>query len=171
MGKKRIVFIIPPDQIDTMRHPGYPEGDNRSRNSFTWNLASKKGKIFQNIMKPAIIAMIHKIHAWILKTWDKDAFVYDDPRMQYLDEMMHEYIEADFDHTDRKLDYMHKAIDIGLFLVKEDIYYRARLFPMLNKLPIFEISTQEAHNLETFTKGVGTVKLDDVPFEREASTA
>ena len=164
MTKKRILFVIPDDQIDTMRHPGYPKGDNRSRNQFTWHLASKNGIVFQRVMKPAIIAMINRIHVWILKTYDADAFKYDDPRMQYLDDVLHKYIDDSFDHTTAKLDYMHKAIDIGLFIVKEDVYYRARLFPMLNKLPIFDITVTEDFNAKTFHKGATNPDIKDVPF-------
>lgn len=149
MQKKKMLFVIPPDQLDIIRNPGHPEGDNRSRsNSFTWHLNSKKGKIFQSVLKPAIIVVINKMHSWVLKSWDPEGFKYDDPRLQYLDETLHGFIDEYYDHEERKLDFMHQAVDIGLFILKEDIYYRGRIFHMLNLLPIFEIPSDEVVNMK-----------------------
>ena len=247
------VYVIPPDEIDTTRHPGYPIGDNRSRDAFTWNLASKKGKIFQRVLKPTLIKMINKIHALILRSSGKTAFVYSDKRLQYLNEILHESIRLDFDHEQRKLDFMHKAvdigifvlrgkenkylnamqpvvsktiskihswilkewdvdafvyddprmkrmhkalhkyvgkdaepfvhdvIDIGLFMSKEDIYYRARMFnalnridkavvatkgntgifPMLSKLPTFELTPEEMVNIDIATDGFDNISYSE----------
>ena len=151
------IFVIPPDQIDTMRHPEYPEGDNRSRNAFMWNLASKQGKVFQRVVKPAIIKTIGMIHSWILKSWDPEGYIYDDPRMKHLDENLHGFISEYYNHQERKLNFMHQAIDIGLFILKEDIYYRGRILHMLNQLPIFEITPAEIVNMKTFRDGVGSI--------------
>ena len=230
------IFVIPPDQIDTTRHPGYPEGDNRSRNAFTWNLASKKGKIFQGIIKPAIIKMIGVAHTLIRKSYGKNAFVYDDPRLQYLHNNLHESIRTDFDHQQRKLDFMNDAIDIGLFMLsgrsktvlnvlkpvmtktigkmhswilkswdadafiyddprlqhlhenlhncighdaemfmndaidiglfisKEDIYYRARLFRALNKINHLEITEEEINNVEMCIECQNTTNIRTLIF-------
>jgi hypothetical protein len=157
------------------RNPIYSEGNNNSRVGFTYGLRSAKGKTFQHVLKPAIIKIIDKMHKWIVGEWDSAAYEYDDPRMKVLDMNVHNYIDDTFDHEDRKLDFMHKIADIGLFLLKEDIYYRARAFDMCNKLPYFVLSTHEVENIKTFTRGIGTadqftmepvVKHDLPPIER-----
>ena len=157
--KRKLVFVIPSDKIDTMRNPGYPAGDNRTRSSFTWHVNSKKGRVFQSVLKPAIIAMIGKMHKWVLKSWDPEGFQYDDPRLQYLDENLHGFIDEYFDHEQRKLDFMNKAADIGLFLLKEDKYYCSRAFHFLNQLPIFELDSSEVVNLKHNWKEQGTINL------------
>lgn len=158
MSKK--IFVIPPDKIDTTRNPGYPVGDNRTRSSFTWHLNSKKGKVFQRVLKPAIIAMIDRMHAWVLKSWDPEGFVYDDPRLQHLSENLHDFIRVYYDHEERKLDFMHKGIDIGMFIMKEDIYYCSRIFYMLNSLPIFKLTAGEMVNIEHDWKAQGGMTVD-----------
>lgn len=158
MSKK--IFVIPPDQIDTTRNPGHPVGDNRSRsNSFTWHLDSKKGKIFQRVLKPAIIKMIGTMHSWVLKSWDPEGYKYDDLRMQKLDENLHGFITKFYDHEERKLGFMHQAVDIALFILKEDIYYRARVFHMLNQMPEFQLTPAEIVNMKWDWKENGGIDL------------
>ena len=162
-GRKVKIFQIPEDQIDNFRNPAHPVGDNRPRsNSFTHHLNSKKGKVFQGVLKPALIMMINKMHSWVLKSWDPEGFIYDDPRMQYLDTTLHEFINENFADQQRKIDFMNKAVDIGLFLLKEDIYYRARLFKLLNKLPIFKLEIKESVNMAVFGKGKSNATLNEM---------
>jgi len=139
------------------RNPAYPVGNNDSRAGFTWHLDSVKGAIFQRTVKPAIIRTVNKIHKWVVGEWDRDAFVYDDPRLQVLDDSVTEGINTLFDHQDRKLDLMHKGADVLLFMLKEDIYWRPRIFTLINKLPYFILTPQESENIDTFTKGVEVV--------------
>ena len=155
-GKLMGVTVAPYDPVDG-RNAIYPVGNNSNRIGFTRTLVSPLGKKFQGVLKPAIIATINKMHKWICGDWDKDAFVYDDPRMQILDTNLHEYIDEYFDHEQRKIDFMHKIIDICLFIAKEDIYYSARMFDMANKLPFFILTPDEIENIQTFTKGVGSI--------------
>jgi hypothetical protein len=141
------------------RNPAYPVGNNSNRNGFTYTAAHPKFKIFQNVMKPATIVAINKWHKWISAKWDKDAFVYDDPRMQCLDTKVHGLIDELFDHEQRKLDFVHKGADIMLFYMKEDSYYSGRVFALLNRLPYFVLKQCEADNINTFTEGVGSMDM------------
>lgn len=153
-GAELGVIIAAYDPVNG-KNPIY-ENNNDSRIGFTYGLQSVKGKTFQHVLKPAIIKVINKMHSWICGEWDREAYVYDDPRMKVLDDNVHTFIDSYFDHEDRKLDFMHKAADIGLFMLKEDVYYRARIFKMLNKLPYFILSNQEEDNIKVFVRGVGT---------------
>ena len=139
------------------RRPQYKSGDNSNRTNFTYGPANKKWQTMQRIVKPAVIAIINKIHKWVLTKWDKDAYVYDDSRMQVLDESTHSFINKYFDHQDRKLNFMHKGVDICLFFMKEDIYYAARIFHLLNCLPFFVLKQEEQENIATFTRGIEQV--------------
>lgn len=139
------------------RRPRYPSGDNSNRSNFTYGPKNKKWQTMQHVMKPAVIAVINKMHKWVLTKWDKDAHVYDDCRMQILDKAVHDFIDQYFDHQDRKLDFMHKGADICLFFMKEDIYYASRIFHLLNCLPFFVLKQEERENIATFTRGIDNV--------------
>ena len=141
------------------RNPAYPAGNNSNRDGFTYTAAHPKFKIFQNVMKPATIAAINKWHKWISTKWDKDAFVYDDPRMQDLDKSVHGLIDELFNHEQRKLDFMHNGADIMLFYMKEDSYYSSRIFALLNRLPFFILKQIEIDNINTFTEGVSSMDM------------
>lgn len=155
-GRKLGVTIAMYDEAKE-RRPGCPVGDNSNRTGFTYGPANKKWQTMQGIMKPAIITIINKMHKWILTKWDKDAYVYDDKRMQVLDEFAHGFVDQYFDQQGRKLDFMHKAVDIGMFILKEDIFYAARIFLMLNCMPFFILTQEEHENIAVFTKGVNEV--------------
>lgn len=136
------------------RRPQYPIGDNTSRSNFTYGVENKKWQIMHKVLKPAILVTVEKMHKWIVGEWDKDAFVYDDPRLQALDDSMSELIKELFDHKDYKLNLMNNGADILLFILKEDIYWRPRIFAFLNRLPHFILTKEEQENIEAFTKGV-----------------
>lgn len=134
----------------------------------THYLGTRNGMVFK-MFKPMITKALgailkypsekltNRVDKWAVKKWDKDSFVFDDPRMKVLSDSIHEYIDECFDHQDRKLEFMHKLADICLFMLKEDIYYRARAFDMLNKMPKFGLHEQEEENIVTFTRGVEVV--------------
>lgn len=146
--------------INKQRDPDYPLGNNQSRNKFTWHTQSTKGKIFQSIWKPAIIVMINRAHSWVLKQWDPDGYTYDDPRLQYLDKTLHEYVQGNFSKEDRKEEFMNKLIDIALFILKEDIFYRGRAFIMSNHMPFFILTPQEQLNVDTFRDKGGNITTE-----------
>lgn len=121
--------------INKERNPQYPEGDNRSRVGFTYNPSEHpKGRFFQSITKKAILAAIHFAHNAMCDKYDKDIFIYDDSRLNEIDEFMRTYISEKFKHAyPYKHDFMLQILDIVLGLAKEDIYYRARLFDVINE--------------------------------------
>lgn len=139
------------------RRPQYKVGGNSNRTNFTYGPANKKWKVMQGVMKPAIITLINKDHKWVLTKWDKDAYVYDDRRTQVLDEFAHGFVDQYFDQQNRKLDFIHKAVDIGMFILKEDIFYSSRIFLMLNNMPFFVLKQEEQENIATFTRGIEQV--------------
>lgn len=132
----------------TQRNPEYPAGDNRTRNEFIFSpYEHPKGKFFQNIKSGIMIKAINFAHSAILKGYDMDAYVYDDPRLKAQNEFFREYIQENFRHVAYKTEFMNKIVDIIMFLVKEDIYYR-RLMDMLNRRPYFELTKDEQENIE-----------------------
>ena len=140
------------------RHPAYPEGNNSSRvYAFTHYINSIKGNIFQRIMKPWIIRCVDRWHRWIIGDWDSQAFEYDDTRLKILANTAYGAIDEMFDHQERKLKLMRQGTDILLFMLKEDIYWRGRIFAMMNKMPWFELTELEQENIEIFTDGVEVV--------------
>jgi len=135
----------------TQRHPAYPEGDNRSRAGFTYHPSHPRGRFFQGIIKKAILRAIDFAHHSIIKHYDPDGFVYDDERLKRLDSFLKQYIAENFQHAyPYKSDFMQKVIDIILFLMKEDVYYRARFLDIISKLSSFdfELDQLEKENIE-----------------------
>ena len=149
--------IVAMHHIDE-RHPAYPEGNNNSRvYAFTHYINSVKGNIFQRVMKPVIVRGVNRWHRWIVNDWDSQAFQYDDPRMTTLAKRAYKLIDVMFDHQPRKIKFMQEGADILLFIMKEDIYWRGRIFAFLNLLPYFELTELEQENIEVFTEGVEAV--------------
>jgi hypothetical protein len=126
-----------------------PKGKNESRFGFIHHhVDTLKGRFFQNILKKHILREIDKVHStgftksdinhlrlavttihfsW-RRGYDKDAFVYSDPRLNALDKYLKEYISSNVDDVyPHDHDFLFKLIDISLGLAKEDAYYRARL--------------------------------------------
>lgn len=134
----------------TERHPAYAEGDNRSRAGYIFHTDHPKGKFLQNIIKKAILRAIDFAHSSVTKHYDPEGFVYDDPRLQRLSDVCKGYIADNFQHAHPyKSDFMHKVVDILLFLMKEDAYYRARFLDLLNQIPNdFELDELERENIE-----------------------
>ena len=124
--------------INEERNPQYPEGDNRSRVGFTYNPSEHpKGKFFQKITKKAILAAIQFAHSAMCDKYDKDIFIYDDSRLNQINNFMRIYITEKFKHSyPYKHDFMLQILDIVLGLAKEDIYYRTRLFDLVNKFRV-----------------------------------
>lgn len=131
--------------------------DNESRTDFTYNIwHHPKGVWLQNFMKPLAIKIIDMIHRRIRGQYDIDAYRFDDVRLQSIRMYMDEFTKKNFVTTDcgnRRISKpAMQLIDIGLFLLKEDIYYRARFFKLMRELG-FEIllSDVEKSNLEKWT--------------------
>ncbi len=126
-----------------------PTGKNQSRFGFIHHhVFTSKGRFFQNILKKHILREIDKVHSAGLNNsdithlrlavstihfswrrgYDKDAFVYADPRLKALDKYLKEYISSNLvDEYPHDHDFLFKLVDITLGLAKEDSYYRSRL--------------------------------------------
>jgi len=134
----------------TERHPAYAKGDNRSRAGYVFHTDHPKGKFLQNIVKKAILKAIDFAHSSVTKYYDPEGFVYDDPRLQKLSKTCKSYIAENFQHAyPYKSDFMLKVVDIILFLMKEDAYYRPRFLELLNQMPNdFELDELEKENIK-----------------------
>jgi len=91
---------------------------------YSINHQEKLEKTFQNIViKNAILGC----HNWIKRFYDKDAYIFDDPRLSSISDYLKTIIISEF----KTPDVILKAIDIIIFLMKEDIYYRPRWIKIL----------------------------------------
>lgn len=130
-------------------NPNYKPED--SKIGFMWNpYHNKKGIFMQNVTKRVIIKMCDFIYKSILK-YDKDSFIFSDSRLIYLREYTKKHLINNV-KADYKRDLITKAVDVLLFVMKEDVYYRALLLRMINEAPHnFVISEEE---MEYFNRGV-----------------
>lgn len=117
-------------------NPQYPDGNEESRDFFKWSTYhSGKGRFYQMVTKKVILSSINIAHKYTLERYYKDQFVYDDPRLKDINGWTKKYIKENFqENKDYKMDFMNKIVDIILGTIcKEDIYYRARFFDMVNE--------------------------------------
>jgi len=144
------------DATKDMR-PG-TEDNNKSRTGFKKDCnLNLDGMYFQGVIKKTVIGMLTMAHkGWKMK-YDKDAFVYDDARLIFLDTFLKKYID---DHIPDKASYkeyqtelFYKAIDLTLGNAKEDIIYRIMLFDMINifcdKI-IFPLTREEQEHFDAW---------------------
>ena len=113
-------------------------------------LGNKKSGIFQSIVKYSFEKSVNVAHKGFLR-YDKDAFVYDDPRLKNLEAFSKAYASQAFDK--KRCETMHKVIDVVLGLQKEDIAYRARALDAANQFirqftNEFVITEEDKKNLE-----------------------
>lgn len=108
-----------------------------------------KGKFLQDVIKKGIIKTIDLAHSQIVGKYDKNAFVFEDPRLVELNAYFRSYLSQYFEHdVPRKITFMSQIVDIVMFLMKEDIYYRARFLDMFRDMPRFEITENETENIQ-----------------------
>lgn len=150
---------------DKQRHPD-SVGNNRSRCGFVFDcLLHPHGVFFQNVTKKltlvaidigyaaffsknrvvkwaaqhALTRLISTIHSALTHAYDPEIFVYDDDRINMINDFWGAYIKENFQHAfPYKNDFMMQVKDIicGM-LAKEDVYYRARMFDAVNKFRTF----------------------------------
>lgn len=110
---------------------------NDSRNGFLWNCYhSSMGRFFQNTIKHGITSVLARIHDREIPRYDPEAYTYDDPRLQNLERILKSSFAKHVTDQDsaRKMEIINQAIDIVLFMMKEDIFYRGRVFADLQDL-------------------------------------
>jgi hypothetical protein len=109
-----------------------------------------KGIFLQQVIKRGITKAIAVAHSQIVGKYDSDAFRFDDTRLQELSGYMRAYISENFSHdSPYKITFMSHILDIVLFLMKEDIYYRARFLDMWKHMPReYELTEEERRNIQ-----------------------
>jgi hypothetical protein len=111
---------------------------NQSRNGFLYSpYFHPFGKFLQGKVKGSMLKCIDFVHSALLR-YDPSAYNYDDIRLLELREVGRDSIEELFtDEADedpfRKPFFLLKLLDIVLFLMKEDIYYRWRFIELMRR--------------------------------------
>jgi len=147
---------------ETDPNPQYPDGNENSRVGFKWNpYTNVKGKYYQHVIKTVALKLIDILHEHTLKKYDKNQFVYSDPRLIELDKFTKTYVANNFnDSHDYKEVFMNKLVDIvNGTVAKEDIYYRTVYFDFINQLIKhfpngIPLTPQETANLLRHHKGI-----------------
>jgi hypothetical protein len=109
----------------------------------------EKGKFLQDVIKKGIIKAIEVAHDQIVGRYDPEAYKLDDGRLRELNAYMRAYLSYNFEHqAPRKITFMSQILDIVMFLMKEDIYYRARFLDMWKNMPRdYELTQEELENI------------------------
>lgn len=118
---------------------------NYSRADFTYNYwHTWQGRFFSGVIKPAMRAVLKNLKSMIIY-YDKDAFVFDDPRLQIIrDKVSQNFKRVNYDED------FKTAVDISLFILKEDIYYRAGMMQIINDIKDkdYTLTDTEIENLK-----------------------
>lgn len=133
-------------------------GQEGSRYQFTYEHTSKKGQWLQWFLKQTIIKTMHFIHGQIKGKYDKNAYIFQDPRLFTIQQFIKNYAKDNMEQ--RKQEIINEAADIFLFLLKEDIFYRVRvvdairlwssMYPqmMWKGEPLYGLDEPEQENLQ-----------------------
>jgi len=154
---------------------------NASRNGFLYNCYTHSlGKFFQHTIKKGIESVIFRLHDKDIPRYDKQAYVYDDPRLQKLNAIISAVINESINDADcqRKREILHACKDICLFLLKEDIYYRPRILLagvaaakeiLVNEEMLTTLTELEAYNVVRYADGTNhAADFSDLPAEERA---
>ena len=150
---------------DMANEPKPDSVGNQSRNGFLYNCYTHPmGKFFQETIKKGLEAVIRRIHDKEIPRYDKHAYEYDDPRLQAINELLKGMMVKHIDDNDtaRKHQVFGDFIDVIMFMMKEDVFYRARVIKSLEDLAIayqsapdlFTLTQEEAYNYHKFN-GMG----------------
>ena len=138
------------------------EGDNSTRKMFKHNPThTLRGRFYQFTVKPMIRKAISAAHSYWISRYDKDAFVYDDPRLKDVDEFTRNFIDkhmAESDGAAYKIEFMHDIQDVLFGMVKEDPFYAAAFWAFCNEFVKrypdgFEMEDSEVYNWEAHHHG------------------
>lgn len=178
---KIVNYRMPDGSVRKWDKANEPKPDsigNGSRNGFLYNCYHHSlGRFFQETIKNGIVAVIRRIHDKEIPRYDKQAYIYDDPRLQKLDQIITETINEVIDDTDRerKREILLMCKDICMFMLKEDIFYRPRTLKggvkaakeiLTNEALLTSITPVEAYNLARFSDGHDHAPdFSDLPME------
>lgn len=143
-------------------HPDY--GSEESKIGFLWNPTySRKGAFMQNVTKRVIEKMLDFVYKSCLK-YDKDAFKFSDLRLKSLKTYVESYV---IDHISvvYKKDFIRKLVEIGLFVMKEDVYWRVAALRLLNQMP--EKYTITAEEISYFNRENPSTKEKNPSAQKE----
>lgn len=129
-----------------------------SRYQFTYEHTTAKGQWLQWFLKKLIAKSIHFWYGLIKGKYDKNAYVFQDPRLFMIQQFIKNYAKDNME--ERKQEIINEAADIFLFLLKEDIFYRVRamdairlwghLYPGMKwkDEPLYGLDEPEQENLQ-----------------------
>ena len=180
-----VVNILMPDgTIKPWNRATEPKPDsigNQSRNGFLFNCYFHPlGRFFQNTIKAGILSVIRRIHDKEIPRYDRQAYTYEDKRLQILDKIItdaigHTIQDAD---KDRKQEILNQCKDICLFMLKEDAFYRPRVLEatvraaeqiLENKDLLLSLTDYEAYNMTRFADGTNHAgDFSDLPEDERA---
>lgn len=134
---------------------------NQSRNGFLYNCyTTKMGRFFQETIKRWLETGIARIHNKEIPRYDKEAYIFDDPRLKLLHDTLLVLIEKYLNDDDkqRKRELVRDISEIWLFMMKEDIYWRRVGIPLLVDLAhtivdnedLFVLTPEESENARRF---------------------
>lgn len=141
-------------------NPAY-KGNAKSRVGMLYNpYYHPLGKFLQGTIKGSMLKCVDYVHSGLLK-YDSQAYELEDPRLLVIKAEATEAIEElFFDELERrtrsdgtrKISFMLKVLDIGLFLMKEDVFYRFRFIRLLQRIgkavEQMQPTSDEAANLQ-----------------------
>jgi hypothetical protein len=104
-------------------------GNEDKKNSKMQNV---KNFAIQRTIKLISSLAVNKVHSELKGKYDKDIYIYSDPRLLFLDKFAKEFIQNNT-KSKSSIDLLNKIVDIALGLCKEDIYYRVRILEFLNR--------------------------------------
>ena len=134
---------------------------NQSRNGFLYNCyTTKMGRFFQETIKRWLETGIARIHNKEIPRYDKEAYIFADPRLKLLHDTLLTLTEKYLNDNDkdRKRELVRDISEIWLFMMKEDIYWRRIGIPMLVDLAhviienesLFVLTPIEEDNMRRF---------------------
>lgn len=151
----------------------YTDNSNRDKGSTHNPYFTQKGKIFHTTVKQSIRKSIG-LAVWLIKhKYDENAFMYDDPRLKSIDDLLRKYIDEKFQHRQYKVEMMHQIRNIFCVMIKEDPYYTCVAYDFMNLFiktypDGFELTKSEQFNLDNYHVGTEEEIRDRILKSRES---
>jgi hypothetical protein len=95
-------------------------------------IQNMKTFLMRRTIRPIFSVAVNRVHSGMKGRYDKFVFIYSDPRLLFLSRFAKDFIKDNIDNSS-DIDMFNKIIDISLGIMKEDIYYRVRVFELINK--------------------------------------
>lgn len=166
----QVVTIKMPDgtirKWDMANEPKPDSVGNQSRNGFLYNCYTHPmGRFLQETVKWGLEKIILRIHDRDIPRYDKNAYVFDDPRLDHIIRALKGTMVKHIDDNDtvRKHKLFGAFIEMSGFFMKEDAFYRSRGIMGLRDLAedylahpeMYELTPEEQYNYYKFN-GMGS---------------